>query len=269
MHQIRRCVLAPSSLENRKVQVILLFVYTLISRSLPTQNTNIFSKIKSPTIPTNYRKTFEALRVSTRDVEKIYNQFEEIDLDGSHSISIDEFFDHFELKKSKFSVRCFTIFDEDNSNELDFREFGVSLWNYCTQDHLALISFAFDLYDLDNSGSIDTNELTQMLAEVYGDRVENNTYAQNIKKKIKSYSGIVPGQISKPEFVKFAQSHPALLFPSFQVQRKLQQKAIGESFWNRLADKRFKAFGHDRIDINTIRTLVTSNGFIKLIEQGT
>ena len=202
-------------------------------------------------------------------MEKIYNQFEEIDLDGSHSISIDEFFDHFELKKSKFSVRCFTIFDEDNSNELDFREFGVSLWNYCTQDHLALISFAFDLYDLDNSGSIDTNELTQMLAEVYGERVENNTYAQNIKKKIKSYSGVVPGQISKPEFVKFAQSHPALLFPSFQVQRKLQQKAIGESFWNRLADKRFKAFGHDRIDINTIRTLVTSNGFIKLIEQGT
>jgi len=149
-----------------------------------------------------YRKTFEALRVNTSDVERIFHAFKEIDLDGSNSISIDEFFNHFELKRSKFSVRCFTIFDEDGSAELDFREFGVSLWNYCTQDQLALISFAFDLYDLDNSGSIDIDELTQMLTEVYGDRVEHNTHAQNIKKKIKSYSGIMPGQISKPEFVK-------------------------------------------------------------------
>ena len=52
-------------------------------------------------------------------------------------------------------MRAFSLFDEDKSGELDFREFVISLWNYCTFDKNDLVKFAFDLYDMDQSGIID------------------------------------------------------------------------------------------------------------------
>lgn len=69
------------------------------------------------------------------------------------------------------------MFDEDNSGEIDFREFVVALWNYCTLGKATLVIFAFDLYDTDGSGIIDAQELDNMLKEVYGRLWRANAYA--------------------------------------------------------------------------------------------
>jgi len=37
-----------------------------------------------------------------------------------------------DLEKTRFTKRIFSIFDEDGSGLIDFREFVLSLWNYCT-----------------------------------------------------------------------------------------------------------------------------------------
>jgi len=49
----------------------------------------------------------------------------------------------------------------------DFREFLVALFSYCTADKTGLISFAFRLYDTDNSGMLDITEIQQLIREVY------------------------------------------------------------------------------------------------------
>ena len=41
-------------------------------------------------------------------------------------------------------------------------------------------------------------------------------------------------------FRKFAKKHPALLFPAFDVQRKMQDSTMGQRFWSSLANKRLK-----------------------------
>ena len=37
-----------------------------------------------------------------------------------------------DLEKTRFTKRIFSLFDEDGSGLVDFREFVMSLWNYCT-----------------------------------------------------------------------------------------------------------------------------------------
>ena len=69
------------------------------------------------------------------------------------------------------------MFDEDNSGEIDLREFILALWNYCTLGKSTLVIFAFDLYDTDGSGVIDAEELDNMLKEVYGRLWHTNVYA--------------------------------------------------------------------------------------------
>jgi hypothetical protein len=46
--------------------------------------------------------------------------------------------------------------DEDQSGEIDFREFVVCIWNYCSFDLKSLVNFAFTLFDTDASGSLET-----------------------------------------------------------------------------------------------------------------
>ena len=55
--------------------------------------------------------------------------------------------------------KLFQAIDKDGSGEIDFREFVVALWNYCTMGKSALTIFAFDLYDLDGSGEIELDEV--------------------------------------------------------------------------------------------------------------
>ena len=56
--------------------------------------------------------------------------------------------------------------DEDGSGEVDF-QICASVYN-CTFNKQSLTRFAFDLYDEDNSGLIDADELLLMLKELYG-----------------------------------------------------------------------------------------------------
>ena len=81
-------------------------------------------------------------------------------------------------------MRAFSVFDDDGSGELDFQEFAVSLWNYCTSGNLILMFFAFDLYDQDDSGMIDRDEMNQILVDIYGKNLSSNGSAKQIQRKL-------------------------------------------------------------------------------------
>ncbi|CAM9668301.1 unnamed protein product, partial [Ectocarpus fasciculatus] len=96
-------------------------------------------------------KEFRSLALSEKSVEKFWQIYKKIDMDGSGTIEIKEMLVHFDIDRTKFTKRVFSIFDEDNSGEIDLREFILALWNYCTLGKATLVIFAFDLYDKDGS----------------------------------------------------------------------------------------------------------------------
>ena len=55
---------------------------------------------------------------------------------------------------------CLDIFDDDNSGEMDFKEFLQGVSQFSVQgDREAKWKFAFRIYDLDNDGFISNGEL--------------------------------------------------------------------------------------------------------------
>ena len=48
--------------------------------------------------------------------------------------------------------------DENGSGQIDFCEFVVCVWNYCSYDLPGLVKFAFGMFDLDGSGVISRPE---------------------------------------------------------------------------------------------------------------
>jgi serine/threonine-protein phosphatase 2B regulatory subunit len=79
--------------------------------------------------------------------------------DNSGSIEILELFMYLDIDRTPFTKRSFSVFDSDGSGFIDFKEFVISLWNYCTLGKATLLIFAFDIYDVDKSGCIDSLEI--------------------------------------------------------------------------------------------------------------
>ena len=221
-----------------------------------------------------FRASFASLRLRGESLKKMYEVFVSMDVDASGDISVKEFFRYLGIKRTSFAKRTFCLFDYDDSGELDFREFVVSLWNYCTSDSYALMSFAFDLYDLDGSGMISKEEMAMVCKEVYGDEIDNSSRAQNIIKKLQRSNNRAGGEDvedAEPEcdkfgFVNFCKRHPALLFPAFMLQQRLREEILGRAFWKRLAKNREREFGKEEIDINWLRARVTRNAFVEIAE---
>ena len=86
-----------------------------------------------------FKKDFDRLMLTEADIGRLYKAFVRVDLDMSGEVATWELLEHLKVERTKFTKRIFRIFDEDDSGQIDFKEFVVALWNYCTLGKPALI----------------------------------------------------------------------------------------------------------------------------------
>jgi Ca2+-binding EF-hand superfamily protein len=75
---------------------------------------------------------FETMGLNGSDIKRLFQVFEIIDQDHSNSIGLPELLAHIDLPRTDFTEKIFCLFDNDQSGAIDFREFVLSVWNYCT-----------------------------------------------------------------------------------------------------------------------------------------
>lgn len=180
-------------------------------------------------------RAFNELQLSNEDVRRFYGLFKSIDVDGSNSIDLPEFFAFFKQERTPFNERVFSIMDKDKSMTVTFDEFVVSLWNYLSFDLQSLVWFAFQLYDTDESGYLDWAEVKALVSDVYGSGFKTNHRIQRILDVVDANGD---GQISWREFQDFNRRYPMILFPAFTMQQDLRRRVFGESYWKRKSKSR-------------------------------
>jgi Ca2+-binding EF-hand superfamily protein len=119
-------------------------------------------------------KTFRALRITRDELHEFYKQFEKVDLERCGSLDIVEFLTMIDVFKTPFNERVFHLFDEDRSGRINFFEFVISIWNYCSLTKVTLAMFAFDLFDRRSSGFLDREDVDEMFVSIYGRDVNKN-----------------------------------------------------------------------------------------------
>jgi hypothetical protein len=97
--------------------------------------------------------------------------------------------------------------------------------------------FAFDLYDKDDSGTIDLEEAQHMVKDIYGVRFETNPRAKLAYSKLKELDLF---SISFRTFSNFVHKHQAMLYPAFTLQLNLIKYIMGKKFWAKQAANRVK-----------------------------
>ena len=105
--------------------------------------------------------------------------------------------------------------------------------------------FAFDLYDRDSSGAIDSDEFNAMLRELYGKRYSKNTTAVNLLRHINQMTKRRDtDEVDVEAFAEFCRTHPAMLMPAFAMQTTMRERIMGGAWWDRRSNERVKVGRH-------------------------
>lgn len=176
------------------------------------------------------------LRLSMDAIKHIYDIFNTMNVSKNGSIDCAIFCTFFKVERTKFTERCFQIFDKDSSSSVDFCEFILGIWNYCTFTMNSLIIFAFNFHDLDGSGELTMEEIKELITEVYGN--ENFEKNEELQQEITDADENNDGKLSLDEFKQWVVKTPVILYPAFHMQQVLRRKVLGSKFWHGKRDQR-------------------------------
>ena len=106
---------------------------------------------------------------------------------------------------------------------------------------------------------------------MYGAGFDSSQHAQRLMEKIKALTGgnNVHSLITLDQFAAFSKDNPALLFPAFEMQRKIQTKVMGESFWRKILERRIALTddGSNFVSVKQILAMkVNKSTFQELVE---
>ena len=156
------------------------------------------------------RKIFGKLQLDQAVGKKFYKVFRSMDKDKSGSIDIDEFFTKFNIDYSQFSKRVFEVVDVSGDGDLDFGEFFIGLYNYCSYDKSQIARFAFNLFDVDKSGEIEKQEVRLLVKMMFGRHAPD----EETEKIIRILDKDKDGKLSLTEFLEIQSKIGTVMKPA-------------------------------------------------------
>merc|ERR1712172_355190 len=129
------------------------------------------------------------------EVARLHKRFRKLDKDSNESLCVEEFLALPELKENPLVQRVVSVFDTNNSGELDFTEFvrGLAMFTTKNVDREKKLRFLFSIYDTDRDGLIRNAELFEVLKMMVGTNLTETQLQQIVDK-----TGQGPGWYDQP-----------------------------------------------------------------------
>ncbi|RYG62973.1 EF-hand domain-containing protein [archaeon] len=166
----------------------------------------------------------QALNLQQWHLRRLKAKFDQVDIDGSGNIDLEEFFEAVGEARSPFTDKLFALIDLDGSGTIEFDEYVRVLATYCMFTKDEILRFCFECFDVDRSGSIDEREFIELCKCI------NNaapSFPNNFKKALEEFDVNEDGLIDYGEFLEIDRRYPLVLFPAFRLQDVMQRNSLG------------------------------------------
>jgi len=172
---------------------------------------------KEPTLRANELKELtRSTYFDEKEIQALFEHFKRISasIDNDGLIDESEFSQALGLTNKDFAHRLFIAFDSDKSGKISFKEFCIGMSVFCTKSSTEeKLKFTFKLYDIDGSGTIDENELAQLLKSAINGQLElsDEQISMLVKATISQVDKDGSGSISFQEYKTMVTEHPEIL----------------------------------------------------------
>ncbi|KAJ3124617.1 Calcineurin subunit B type 2 [Nowakowskiella sp. JEL0407] len=111
--------------------------------------------------------------LSPEQIVRLYSRFKQLDKENSGTLSYTAFAAIPELAMNPLANRIVSVFDSEGRSEVNFKQFAtaLSVFSRETKREQKLL-FAFKIYDVNNDGYIDSNDLKIILRLMIGDNLD-------------------------------------------------------------------------------------------------
>eukprot|EP00736_Rhodelphis_marinus_P007849 Rmarinus@m.1239 len=146
------------------------------------------------------------------DVERIRQTFKSLSVrrtpQAPATIAKSAFLEAFSVVQYKFADRLFNLFDTKRTGVIDYEEFVCGLSICCRGTVDEKIEWVFNVHDINDTGSIDREDLTSMLSGIPPSAlkmllihdVENDGLPHLVGNILSEFGKTKPGSLSLPEF---------------------------------------------------------------------
>lgn len=174
----------------------------------------------------NVKGLVDEIQMSTQDAEKIFSAFFAMDRDGSNFISNVEFHRFFGWKRGVFTERIFDIYAAATKDDslLEFVEFLVMVYNYCSYDTNLMCRYVWNIFDIDCKGALSLEEVDALIRMVYYNHERSTEDVMSIIQEATQGSSI----ISFDTFRDLVENDKSILQPTFDIQSRLIEKTTGD-----------------------------------------
>lgn len=188
---------------------------------------------------------FDFLMLKKSDGRKLLRVFHRVDTDWSGAISPLEFWMFFDIERGTFTDQVFDVFDSDASHEVDYREFVMAIWNYCTCGLTQLAELAHELYANKETRTIRRADADRLLDEVF-DHDARSANAAGVRAQLYALGsdwGRDDFGVSLRDFIALSRRVPMCLQPAFKLQHAIRSKVLSARFWRNAERKRERTMG--------------------------
>jgi len=158
-------------------------------------------------------------------------------LDLKGEISYGDFLDDINEARSAFTDAVFAMVDVNGNGELDFDEYIQIFMTYCMFNRDEILTFTYECFDKDNSGTIDEEEF-KLLAQTVNNGAP--TFPGNFGTALEEFDQNDDGLIDMDEFRELNRVYPMVLFPAFLFQDNLQKGSLGSARWVEILKRKNK-----------------------------
>ena len=180
-----------------------------------------------------------------------------MDTDAGGTVDIEECFAYLGGVRTRFTERIWhqepKLNDEGEYQEgLDFKEFAIVCWNYCTLPAEGLARTIFEIFDVEKNDVLERADIETMYRFMYDCEEHDEYYCSKVP-----YDKKGNDIITREEFCEFIAKNKHIIQPAIDYQKRLRNKMGGYMMWENLSGfRRRMFFVHDTQSSSTAEALL-------------
>jgi len=132
---------------------------------------------------------FSELHLAYGVVNSLFRVFQRADDDKGFGVDILELLMFLDVERTPFTTSLFSLMDADGGGDLNFVEFAVCYWNYCSLNMNSLYHFVFDMVSNKSDPemfTLDEEAINKLIKNLFGEHWEeaSNKHAKAAHAKL-------------------------------------------------------------------------------------